>query len=142
MTKKTKKNKELQFLLKKQLNQLNKQMDLLQEELRTERVLGLPNETELSHQLEQAKRQLANVTKKIEKTKASIKKRKNEIKLWKENYTNMEDSDKVEGLKQLNHEIKWRAVDIASKESKVSAFYLAKIKAEGVVLGLQVRGIR
>lgn len=139
MSKKNQKKQEDVQLLKRQLDQMNKQMDLLQDEIRAERSTGLPDENELSRQLERDQRQLDKVKKKMEKVKAHIKKRKKEIQLWKDNFARIQDDQKVDSLKQLTNEISWRAADIAAKEAEVAALYLAKTSAEGVIEATKIR---
>ena len=73
------------------------------------------------------------------KVKTHIKKRKSEIKQWKQNFEGLTEDEKGEELKRLNSEISWRAQDIAAKEAEVAALYVERTSAEGVIESLKVK---
>ena len=115
--------------LQQKLDWFNRQLDLLKQEINVERKNGLPDKTTLEKKLLRAQREVDSVMKKMEKAKAHIKRRKQEIKQWKESIDRLAQEEKTEKMNQLQKEILWRSQDIAAKEAAISALYEAKYVA-------------
>lgn len=139
--KKAKLKKEQILPIRKELDWLNQQFDLLTEEIRVERTIGLPTEEELAKQQLKAQKELAIVQKKMDKAKAHIKRRKQEIKQWKESFDRLDQDERVERMNELQREIKWRSEDIAAKEALIAELYFTKTNANGLIESLQVKEV-
>jgi chromosome segregation ATPase len=125
--------------VKNQLAQLERQQELLMEELQAERDQGVLNEEILDRKIEQVKQKKEQLNRKLEKAKAHIRKRKREIKHWKESVERIEQLDKTAELDQLQKEIAWRASDIATKQEEIAALYTEKNEVSGVLVNLQAK---
>lgn len=125
--------------IKQELDELNRQFDLLHEEIRYERKVGLPSVEELALLKVKAQKAADTIQKKIDKAKAHIKRRKQEIKQWKESFDRLEQEEKVERMNELQREIKWRAEDIASKEAVIAKSYFEKTDANAKIESLNIK---
>lgn len=124
----------------KQFDQLIKQT---RQQIKEALTKGPAYEEELASQLDTSETALAGIRKKLSAAKAHVKKRKSEIDEWKLWYAGLLESDKPDGLTQLNEEIKWRADDIANKETEISALYVDLVQAEGKseFIKIQIEGL-
>lgn len=125
--------------LQAQLTLLKQQQSILLAEIQTERDEGLPNPADLKASINTLEAQLQLTNKKLEKNKALVKRRKEEIKQWKENFARIEKTDKSQDLIQLQTEIDWRAKEIAEKESEIASTYDIKNTQTGAIENLNIK---
>lgn len=140
MTKKTKKaTKQPSSQTEGQLASLTLQQAELRKIILQERAEGFPSQSELKLSIDQSDTELRALNLKLDKTKALIKKRKAEIKQWKENFDRIDKLDKSQELEQLQKEIDWRAEEIAKNEMTVAALYDTKNELTGKIEGLNIK---
>ncbi len=137
-SKKETKNEKLK-LLKMQIKDLKKILSLMRRHVKEERKKGPAIEAEIDHQLSLAQYEMEALSKKVTAAKAHCKKRKREIDEWKLWYNGVAQIDKSAELKQLQEEIAWRAIEIATKEKEISELSLKVLLAEGKCEQLTLR---
>lgn len=143
MKKKKKSSKSDLQEVKQNLKQFDQLIKQTRQQVEEALVKGPAYEEELASQLETSETALAAIRKKLSAAKTHVKKRKGEIDEWKLWYAGLLESDKPAGLTQLNDEIKWRADDIANKETEISALYIDLVQAEGKseYIKIQIKGL-
>lgn len=129
-TKHTTAHRELQELTL-QISEIDRILTQSHEQIIEECQLGLALAVMLTEKLEQLQTKRSAIKKKITKAKAHSKKRKQEIKKWKEWFDSQIPLDKAAELTKLNEEISWRAIEIAGKETEISSLYSELLQAEG-----------